>query len=81
MSQMQSNSETTIYREAVLQEQPNVFDDIPTDCTDKELVQVVDKEISFHIKRKDSTSSDDQIDTSDELLDVDKFIADCQEDA
>ena len=81
MSQTQFNSEMTIYREAVLPEQPNVFDDIPTDCTDKELVQVIDKEISFHIKKKDSTSSDDQIDTSDELLDVDKFIADCQEDA
>ena len=80
MSQMQSNSEMTIYQEAVLRDQLNVFNDIPMDCTNKELVQVVDKEISFHIKRKDSTSSDDKIDTSDELLDVDQFIADCQED-
>ena len=77
-SQTHSNSETTIYREAVLPEQQLVVNKI---SSDKDMVQIVDNEISFHVKRKDSTSSDEQIDTSDELLDVDKFIADCQEDA
>ena len=68
-TQISSHSDTTIYREAVRPE------------SDTNRVEVIDREISFNIKRKESTSSEDQIDTSDELLDVDKFIADCQEDA
>ena len=37
---------------------------------------MVDPEITFQTKRI-SLSSDEPIDTSDELLDVDNFIADC----
>ena len=75
-----SQSETTIYKEALVPEGNNSVLQPPED-QESDKIEVVDKEISFHIKRKDSTSSDDQIDTSDKLLDVDKFIADCQEDA
>ena len=66
----ESYSETTIYHEAVM----------PDDKVNK--IQV-DDEVSFKVpeNNRNSTSSEDQIDTSDELLDVDKFIADCQEDA
>ena len=75
-----SHLETTIYKEVLVLEGNNSILQPPED-RESDRIEVVDKEISFHIKRKDSTSSDDQIDTSDELLDVDKFIADCQEDA
>ena len=42
--------------------------------------QQVDKEISFRVKNRDSSSSEDKIDTSDELMEIDlsdEFIADC----
>ena len=69
----QSGSETTIYQEAVLQDQSNKME--------------VDSEITFNLINQkvntDSMSSEEQMDTSDELADlnVDKFIAECQKDA
>ena len=69
----QSRSETTIYQEAVPWEQSNKME--------------VDSEITFTLNNqkvnRDSTSAEEQMDTSDELVDlnVDKFIAECQEDA
>ena len=64
-------SETTIYQEAVLAAD-NQHDKININ---------IDEDISFRLpnNNRDSSSSDDQdqIDTSNELLDVDKFIADC----
>ena len=44
------------------------------------LETIVDPEISFKIKdtRRGSSSSEDQVNTSDELMDVDNFIADCE---
>ena len=70
-----STSETTIYQEAVHQEQLNssTADTVVMDTTEV----VVDPEITFKGKRI-SSSSDEPIDTSDELIDdVDNFIADC----
>ena len=57
-----SYSETTIYKPAI------------------EKQQMVDPEISFKLpeERRGSSSSEEQIDTSDELMDVDNFIADCE---
>ena len=89
-----SNSETTIYHEAVLPDNVVVQGNETIDnergwSTDN--IQV-DPEITFklnqdvnnsneniQINRRESSSSEEHIDTSDELLDVDKFIADCQE--
>ena len=89
-----SNSETTIYHKAVLPDNIVVqgnetIDNERGQSTDN--IQV-DPEITFklnqdannsneniQINRRESSSSEEHIDTSDELLDVDKFIADCQE--
>ena len=71
-----SNSELTIYK----------------DVLNKETLEVVDSEITFNMgksqgkndRNRDSSSSDDQIDTSDKLIEVDlssKFIADCKNNA
>ena len=64
----EENSDTTIYQEAVKAVAIEY--------------QETDPEISFKINSKrESTSSEDQIDTSDEILDVDNFIADCARNA
>lgn len=76
-----SNSETTIYKNAV--------DQVLDKGTDEQQYEhmEVDSEINFKLKRlpdRESTSSEDQIDTSDELLEVDiskQFIADCAAEA
>ena len=63
-----SNSETTIYQEALQMESEG----------DNEFK--VDKEVSFKVTNQNkrvSSSSEDQVDTSDDMLDVDNFIADC----
>ena len=68
-----SNSETTIYHNVLRQANENEV--------------VVDPEITFRVEQnknlRNSSSSEDHIDTSDEVLEVeldinDKFIADCQ---
>ena len=82
-SVINSNSDTTIYN--------NALEQVPEDQAPKESVSnigyntlVVDSEISLKIPGKvngrESSSSEDQVDTSDELIEVDcdKFIADCQ---
>ena len=71
-SVIESNSETTIYKEAVLERST--------------VETIVDPEISFKVNteveqegaRRGSSSSEEPIDTSDELMDVDNFIADCE---
>ena len=74
-----TSSETTIYQD-VLQEEPE------PDISDNE----DDPEITFKVgqkKLRESSSSDDRIDTSDELMEIDvgnvndQFIADCASDA
>ena len=82
-----SQSETTIYQNALNQ----------TAVSPEQIIQVVDEEISFKknnqphterfdqfdkINKRDSSSSEECIDTSDKLIDMemdvhDKFIADC----
>ena len=73
-----SNSVTTIYRAAVEQD-VNRDQNLGKKVT---LRDVDDPEIVFRIERpeqkRDSSSSEEQIDTSDELIDVDNFIADCE---
>ena len=65
------DSDTTIYHNAL-------------DKTDVD-IQQVDPEVSFRMKKqRESSSSKDQIDTSDELMEIDineKFISDCAADA
>ena len=70
-----SVSDTTIYKEAVRQESELTR---PEESSIVETIEtLVDPEITFKEKRI-SSSSDEPIDTSDELLDdVDNFIADC----
>ena len=64
----EENSDTMIYQEAVKADE--------LEC------QETDPEISLKLNSKrESTSSEDQIDTSDEILDVDNFIADCARNA
>ena len=87
------NSKTTIYHEAVARDDGDNYRkecELPAEQTNaeldnvNELVQTVDSEVAFKIKapnRRGSSSSEEQIDTSDELLDVDNFIADCQREA
>ena len=61
------NSDTTIYQEAMK--------------GDNNFNEDADPEVSFKppSQRRISSSDEDQIDTSDELLDVDNFIADCEQ--
>ena len=75
----QTNSETTIYH--------NVLDKIPTENQIQEFEEIqVDQEITFvnhKSKNRDSSSSEDRIDMSDELIEVDineQFIVDCARD-
>ena len=65
----------------------------PEDRQEHEQIERVDSEVAFKIRiagdiagqnldltpeqRRESSSSDDKIDTSDELMEVDQFIADC----
>ena len=79
----ESTSETMIYKNALKKSSPN------------EIVEVIDAEVSFKVKgtdRNNSSSSDeDKIDTSDEMLElgevnevnenVESFIADCAAEA
>ena len=75
-----SVSDTTIYEEAV--EHDKSYDNEIGQNTEL----VVDTDISFKLNGKqtkgcESSLSEDQIDTSDELMDVDNFIADCAKQA
>ena len=75
-----SNSETTVYHNALPRIDAEVCEEIP-----------VDAEISFKKKKvnRDSSSSEDKIDTSDEMIDFEvekgelnqRFISDCNEEA
>ena len=61
----------------------SIFEEtIYKDALDKQSVEerMVDPEIVFKIKdnRRGSSSSEDQVNTSDELMDVENFIADCE---
>ena len=70
-----SNSDTMIYQNVLSKEVPNIPED-----------NELDPEITFKVNctKRDSSSSEDRIDTSDELMEVDldteinnRFIADC----
>ena len=88
-----STSQTTIYHEAVLPASDEVDREIPlienNDSQDPEIIFNVKQpnrqqlnepsELVPEPLRRDSSSSEDRNDTSDEMLDVDKFIADCRE--
>ena len=68
-----TNSETTIYQ-IILEKDSNHYD------TDDPEITFKTTEANSQAKLRDSTSSEDQIDTSDEMLEVDineRFIADC----
>ena len=77
-SKGESSSSTTIYRNVLAKQ---VQEGQPED------VQSVDNEITFcspnKVIRRESLSSEGQIDTSDELMEVDcdLFIADCRQEA
>ena len=73
-----SESNTTIYQ--------NALNKLSNANADKSEVEVVDSEITFRRQPlHDSTSLDDQVDTSDDIIDNDemtnKFIADCEAEA
>ena len=72
----QSDSETTVYKAAIVME-----NDKHVDQDDPEISFKLSKGNDNLQQRRESSSSDDQIDTSDELLDVETFIAECQENA
>ena len=68
-----TNSEVTIYRSAVRQDK-------------SQNIEIVDPEVSFKIRENnnESSSSEEKIDTSDKLMEVDipeQFIADCERQA
>ena len=75
-----SNLETTVYHNALPRIDAEVYEEI-----------LVDAEISFKKKKvnRDSSSSEDKIDTSDEMIDFEvekgelnqRFISDCNEEA
>ena len=77
-----SCSNTTVYQNLLNQKENGNSQD--TEVPEVEMSfaeQEVDSEITFKIKQKcDSSSSDDHVNTSDELMniDCDQFIADCQ---
>ena len=86
-----SSSETTIYQWALQKEvSPDDKLDIPQD---DQMEFDVDSEIAFRINQTEvnkiqrlSSSSDEQVDTSDEMLEIDvdineQFIADCAQEA
>ena len=85
ISAIQSSSETTIYKNA-LEKQVNPL------TTNEIAEEEVHSEITFRVNKADisklreSSSSEDPIDTSDEMMDVDvcnvneNFIADCKTD-
>ena len=85
ISAIQSSSETTIYKNA-LEKQVNPL------TTNEIAEEEVDSEITFRVNKADisklreSSSSEDPIDTSDEMMDIDvcnvneNFIADCKTD-
>ena len=78
-----SNSETTIYRN--LLDKTDDFSDNDDKGQGQDVVtQQVDQEITFRLKKnRGSSSSEDHVNTSDELIniDCDKFIADCADQA
>ena len=86
-SVINTNSETTIYENAVYKESKPFHDGIerlPVQCDgdliDQDDIRVVDDEITLNLSRNkhNLTSSDEQADTSEELINVtDQFIADC----
>ena len=80
----ESISDTTIYRAAVEMEDANVETTGNKDY-DNEDRMIIDQEVSFKLNQsnRDSSSSDDQIevDTSDEQINVNNFIADCEKEA
>ena len=82
-----SSSETTIYQCAL---QKEVSPDDKLDVPQDDQIEIdVDSEIAFRINQTEvnkiqrlSSSSDEQVDTSDEMLEIDvdineRFIADC----
>ena len=82
-----SNSETTIYKNALDELKDGMHHEI---VVDPEITLRVSKEVDEANPNKkenrESSSSDECIDTSDELMEIemdinDKFIADCQEEA
>ena len=79
-----SNSETTIYHNAV--EFMEVDNEYHVDNeTEKGNYGVTDDpEITFKVRQRDSTSTEDQVNTSDELMEIDineQFIAECAAEA
>ena len=81
MTCIPTNSDTTIYNNALNQVGEDESEDVDPEITFKQT------EISGNDNRlRESSSSEDRIDTSDELMDVDvdvhdKFIADCEMEA
>ena len=74
-----SLSETTIYHDTVPKEPKQQEANVNIDKVngDNETQSIGDPDITF--KKRDSSTSEEQVeDTSDELLDVDTFIADCE---
>ena len=75
-----SNSETTIYQNAV------EFMDVNQETNQHKegFYEINDPEITFKSKTRDSTSSEDHVNTSDELMEIDineQFIAECAAEA
>ena len=81
-SHADNESETTIYHNAVPK-----FNDCQDQQEVNELNVNVDREISFKLRQnRDSSSSEERIDTSDEMMDIENnlcdphssFIAECE---
>ena len=78
-----SNSQTTIYN-SLLENQAEVEESDRVRLDTGIVMQEVDQEVSFKLRtNRNSSSSEDQVNTSDETINVDcdKFIADCEQEA
>ena len=76
-----SNSDTTTYHNVLKEANPN--QDLDAESEENEVLFIIREPSMAPAQRCDSMSSEDKIDTSDELMEVncDKFIADCREEA
>ena len=78
-----TESETTIYKNLLSKGKQSSIEDVDVDFDDLPVqIYVDDPEISFTVKNiRESTSSEDQVDTSDEAIELnelnERFIADC----
>ena len=79
-----SNSETTIYQNAVEFMEVDTEYNVEKEKEKGKFCDTDDPEITFKVRQRDSTSLEDQVNTSDELMEIDineQFIAECAAEA